>query len=138
MTVALLAMALLVSGAGPQTGPRDQAEAFARAWVERDGGALRGAMATGGILLHLPGEEHALLRPRQAEAALMTFLERYAPGRTELTRLSPAGEDQDQAFAEIMWETGSTGITEPVIFTLFLAYSLGDEGWTVTEIRVLF
>jgi len=111
---------------------------FAEAWVGRDVRALGDLMAEGGIRLHLPGEEHQLIRPRQAQAALEVFLGQYNPGRVEVNRISPTGEGSEEGFAEIRWITGSPGVAEPVIFTVFVGYGLAESGWAVTEIRVLF
>jgi hypothetical protein len=95
-------------------------------------------MAADGIRLHLPEEEHVLIRPRQARAAMDAFLERYGAGETRLTRAPLAGGSTDRGFAEIQWNTTSPGLPDPVIFTLFVGYVLKNDRWTVTEIRVLF
>jgi hypothetical protein len=95
-------------------------------------------MAREGIRLHLPGEDHQLIRPHQARAALDVFLRQYSSGRTEVSRISPTGEGSEEGFAEVRWVTGSPGLAEPVIFTVFIGYGLTGDGWVVTEIRVLF
>jgi hypothetical protein len=138
--VTILVALLLVVGQPPgvQSIPGAEAGRFARAWAEKNTGELRGLMAEGGIRLHLPGEEHPRIQPRQAEAALSAFLERYRDGDVETTRVSLAGGDADKGFAEIRWRTASPTLTEPVIFTLFVAFAAVDERWRVTEIRVLF
>ena len=111
---------------------------FAQAWEREDLRFLEEAMAEDGIRLHLPGEEHVLIRPRQARAALGAFLERYSEGEAQVTRVSLAGGDPGKGFAEISWRTGSPGVPEPVSFTLSVAFASEDESWSVTEIRVLF
>lgn len=115
----------------------EEAAAFARAWTEKNGAELRTRMVETGIRLHLPDEEHLLIRPRQAQAALEEFLNRYAGGEALLPRVSLAGDDGQEGFAEISWQTTSPGLSEAVTFTVFLGYALNDERWTVTEIRVL-
>jgi hypothetical protein len=126
------------SGAGFQSLPDAEAARFARAWLEKDTRALGDLLAEGGIRLHLPGEEHQRIEPRQARAALDAFLDRYLEGGVETTAVSLAGGDRGKGFAEIRWQTGSPGVTEPIIFTLFVAFVSVDEEWVVTEIRVLF
>lgn len=138
MTLLLLALCALRPGPALQSMLEGEALSFAQAWENEDIGLLGEVMEEDGIRLHLPGEEHVLIRPRQARAALAAFLGRYAGGETEITRVSLAGGDPAKGFAEIRWQTGSPGVTEPVIFTLFVAYSLENENWAVTEIRVLF
>jgi hypothetical protein len=95
-------------------------------------------MASEGIRLHLPEEEHVRIRPRQARAALEAFLGGYGSGEARVARASLAGGSQDKGFAEVLWTTRSPGLPEPVMFTLFVGYSFANDGWTVTEIRVLF
>lgn len=123
---------------GVQSIPDVQAERVARAWAEKDVRALGQLMVEDGIRLHLPGEEHQRISPRQARAALGAFLDRYSSGEIGITDVSLAGGDPGKGFAEIRWQTGSPGVMEPVIFTLFVAFASVDESWMVTEIRVLF
>ena len=132
------ALSLPVSGPVLQTPLEREAIRFAQAWEEEDTRLLGAIMARDGIRLHMPGEQHVLIRPRQAQAALQAFLDRYDGGETEVTRVSMAGGDSGKGFAEIQWRTGSPGVVEPVIFTVFVAYAFESESWVVTEIRVLF
>ena len=147
MTFTALALTLVLAGSAyesvlPSTPSQSvleaEAERFAQAWVVKDVGRLGEFMAEEGIKLHLPEEEHLLIQPRRARAALQGFLGRYAGGEAEATRVSPVGVGTEKGFAEIRWRTGSPGLTDPVIFTLFVGYAYVDEGWVVTEIRVLF
>ena len=127
-----------VVGATPQGRLQVEAQRWAEAWEAKDSRSLTALMAERGVRLRLPGEEYMLIKPRQAAAALQVFLGRYGPGETRITRLSPAGETSEEGFAEIRWVTGSPGMTDPVIFTLFVGYTLEGGSWSVSEIRVLF
>ena len=148
MTLLLMALAVLLQGAVPQGvvpqgvvpqgALEGEALAFARAWERGETRFLEGVMAENGIRLNLPGEQHILIRPRQARAALELFFKGYLGGEAEITRVSLAGGDPEKGFAEIQWRTGSPEVAEPVVFTLFLAYAFENEAWAVTEIRVLF
>jgi hypothetical protein len=120
-----------------QSSLEEEAVAFARVWTEKDGSGLRERISPAGIRLHLPHEEHLLIRPRQAQAALEEFLNRYAAGEALISRVSLAGRDGRTGFAEIRWHTMTPGLSEAVIFTVFLGYTLTEDRWTVTEIRVL-
>jgi hypothetical protein len=115
-----------------------EASRFAEAWSASDTEYLEGVMAAEGIRLNLPEEEHVLIRPGQARAALEDFLGRHGSGEARLTRASLAGGSMDRGFAEVQWTTRSPGLPDPVIFTLFVGYLLNNDRWTVTEIRVLF
>lgn len=117
---------------------REEATRFATAWSGKDTGGLARVLSSGGIRLHLPGEDHLILPPRQAEAALGAFLERYEGGEAVVNRVSPSGAGADRGFAEIRWRTGSPRVSEPVDFTVFVGYAFRNGGWHVTEIRVLF
>ena len=138
MTAALVILATLFSGCPAQTALEGEALRFAQAWEREDTRLLREFMVETGIRLHLPGEEHVLIKPRQAQAALDAFLEGYSGGEAQLSRASLAEGNSERGFAEIRWQTGSPGVTEPVMFTLFVAFAFEDEAWAVTEIRVLF
>jgi len=137
MTGVLLLVCLLASSAGQEI-LEGEASRFAQAWETGEMGDLQRVMAEEGIRLHLPGEEHVLIRPRQAGAAISAFLARYPGGSATVTRASLTGGDPEKGFAEIRWETGSPGVEEPVTFTLFVAFASNGESWSVSEIRVLF
>jgi hypothetical protein len=138
MTLALLALAALLPGTALQSVLDGEALSFAQAWERQDTRLLGEVMAGNGIRLHLPGEDHVLIRPRQARAALGAFLRRYAGGEAQIMRVSLAGGNPEKGFAEIRWRTDSPGVAEPVVFTLFVAFAFENESWSVSEIRVLF
>ncbi|MBT8395818.1 MAG: hypothetical protein HKO65_18490 [Gemmatimonadetes bacterium] len=138
MKLLLMALTGLLVYPAPQSVLELEAEKVASAWSEETVGLLEDLLAEGGILLHLPDEEHIKIRPRQARAAISSFLGRYGTGETSVTRVSLSGEPAERGFAEITWRTSSPGLSEPVIFTLFVAFLNADDRWTVTEIRVLF
>ena len=138
MTLITWVLACALACPASQSVLEGEANRFAEAWTTKDASLLGELMAQEGIKLHLPEEEHLLIRPRQAQAALQGFLGRYLEGEARVTRVSPAGGEAGKGFAEIHWRTGSPGLTDPVIFTLFVGYAYVDEGWVVTEIRVLF
>ena len=127
-----------IAGAASQSVLEGDALRFAQAWAQKDIRLLGEFMASTGIRLNLPAEEHLLIRPRQARAALGAFLERYSGGEAQVSRVSVSGGGPEKGFAEIRWRAGSPGVSEPVNFTLFVGYALMDETWAVTEIRVLF
>lgn len=138
MNVALAALVSLLLFSGPQPVLENEATRFSEAWGGKEVRELGQMMALDGIRLHLPGEEHHLISPRQAQAALGTFLDRHPAGELQVTRVTLAEGEPPRGFAEIQWQTGSPGVSEPVNFTLFVAYARLSESWYVTEIRVLF
>jgi hypothetical protein len=133
----LLALVLLACPGSPFQALESEAHRFAQAWTAGDAQALGRALSPSGIRLHLPGEEHMTIQQRQAQAALRSFVGRYPGGDAGVTRVSQSGGDPRKGFAEIRWRTRAQGMGEPVIFTLFVAFSFEREAWWVTEIRVL-
>lgn len=127
----------LCGPAPPQSVLEVEASRFAQAWGAGDAVALGRTMNSAGIRLHLPGEEHMLIQPRQAQAALRSFMGRYPGGDARVTRVSLSGGDPRKGFAEIRWRTRAQGVGDLSTFTLFVAFSLEGEVWRVTEIRVL-
>ena len=128
---------LLQPGPGQQT-LEAEAQRFSAAFLAKDADGLGQTLSDEGILLHLPGEKHNRLNPRQAQAALGAFLHRYSEGETEVRGVSRAAGDDGRGFAEILWRTGSPGAGEPVIFTVFVAYAKVAASRNLTEIRVLY
>jgi hypothetical protein len=133
----LLALVLLACPGLPWQTLESEAQRFAQAWTAGDAQALGRALNPSGIRLHLPGEEHMTIQPRQAQAALRSFVGRYPGGDARITRVSLSGGDPRKGFAEIRWRARAQGVGEPVMFTLFVAFSFEREAWWVTEIRVL-
>jgi hypothetical protein len=137
MIPGLLALVLLACPGPSWQALEGEAQRFAQAWAAGDVQALSRVFNPSGIRLHLPGEEHMTIQPRQAQAALRAFVGRYPGGDARVTRVSPAGGDPRKGFAEIRWRSRAQGVGEPVTFTLFVAFSLEGQAWQVTEIRVL-
>jgi hypothetical protein len=138
MNGALVALAVLISANVSQPALEEEANRFAQAWSQEDVRALGSLMTRRGIRLHLPGEEHSRIPPRQAQAAVAEFMERYVPGEVEVTRVSIVGGSPQEGYAELRWATRASDPAEPLTFTLFVAFALEDESWRVTEIRILF
>jgi hypothetical protein len=138
MIFVLFSLAALLAGSASQSVLEREAANFAEAWSEKEIGTIGEGFAEKGIRLHLPDEDHLLIRPRQARAAVEAFLGRYRGGEAVVTRVSVAGGSPEKGFAEILWRTSSPGLPDPVTFTLFVGFSLLNDRWTVTEIRVLF
>jgi hypothetical protein len=114
-----------------------EAARFAQAWVEGDTRVLEQAMNAEGIRLKLPDEEHLSILPRQAQAALGSFLGRHMKGEAQVARVALAEGDSGKGFAEVRWATGTQGVSEPMVFTIFFGFELQDLEWRITEIRVL-
>jgi hypothetical protein len=135
---ALLALSASFGPGPAQPALEGEVARFAAAWDAGDLQVLGKAMRAEGIGLHLQGEEHVSIKPKQAQAALRSFLDRYPGGESEVTKTSTAGGDPVLGFAEITWRTRAPGLPDPVIFSLFVGYALEGDTWRVTEIRVFY
>jgi hypothetical protein len=116
---------------------REAATRFAQAWAEGESGELEGMMEPGGIRLRLRGEDHFSISPRQARISLRSFMDQYEGGRAEVARVSAAVESAHRGFSEIRWVCRVSGTSEPVIFTLFVAFTRTGTEWRISEVRIL-
>jgi hypothetical protein len=133
-----LALALSALAASPQQPALEgEARRFAQAWARRDGTALESMMRAGGVRLHLLGEEHGSVPPRQGRAALLELMQRHPGGDPRVGRVAAAEGDARKGFAELRVETRAPGALAPVILTVFVGFALEGAGWVVTEVRVL-
>ncbi|MFC1662490.1 hypothetical protein ACFL3S_13720 [Gemmatimonadota bacterium] len=137
-----LAMVLGSSAvAGAQEAPSHSLEAeagrFAEYWGAGDHAGLVSMMSAGGIRLHVLDEAHVSISTRQAHASIKGFVSRYSGGEALVTRVFQGGGEPSDGFAEIRWWTLAAGTTESVTFTIFVGFVLADQGWVVSEIRVL-
>ncbi len=98
---------------------------------------MESMLATEGIRLHLEGGFYPSVDPRRAANTLRAFLEKYRTGEVEVLRVSQAAGTAPRGYADLRWMTQVAGTEESVIFTLFVAFTMEETGWTVTEIRVL-
>lgn len=126
-----------VPGESEQDALEEAALVFARAWVDGDSRGLESLFEPDGIRLHLQGELYPTVDPNRAVGAIRAFLDKYAGGEAELMRTSRSSGGEPRGFADFQWRTQVAGSGEVVIFTLFVAFSMDDGAWTVTEIRVL-
>jgi hypothetical protein len=131
----LLILALLP--AAPFQGTLEgEAIRLAEAWAEGNLEPLAPMLSPGGIRLDLQGAVYPSVPASRAVGALQSFMERYPGGEVELARVSRAAGESSKGYAEFRWRTLVAGTGEPVIFTLFVAFSSENQAWTVTEIRV--
>jgi hypothetical protein len=109
--------------------PALQAEAdrFASFWNAGDYAGLGTMMLPTGIRLRIPNEEHVSISVRQAQASLKEVMARNPGGDAQISRVFQGGSGPTGGFAEI---------PEPVIYTIFVGFTLKDEAWMVSEIRV--
>jgi hypothetical protein len=133
--ISLLILGLL-STASVQGTLEGEAIRLGEAWAEGNVEPLESMLSLGGIRLDLQGAVYSSVPASRAVGALRSFMERYPGGEVELARVSRASGESSKGYAEFRWRTLVAGTGEPVIFTLFVAFSSENQTWAVTEIRV--
>lgn len=113
------------------------ATAFLEAWREGDVDRIAERMSASGIRLHLGGVGYPVLAPRQARAELAHFRASRSPGVIRVERVDDLGGSPRTGFAELRWETVIDRTSEPLAHTIFVSFALDEDGWRITEIRVL-
>ena len=110
---------------------------FAELWAGADATGLASITARLRISVRPESELVGPLQPRQVVAVLRQLFDEkesisLQPGEIRLMDGSPA-----QAFAEVVWSHRTRGTTSTEKGCLFLKLDLGEEGWRITEIRLL-
>ncbi|HEX6134705.1 MAG TPA: hypothetical protein VFZ24_12120 [Longimicrobiales bacterium] len=136
-TVLVLALCLLEAPAASAQRLDPVLQRVASAWQRGDVGAITALGARGGISLDIDGSSVGPLGSRQAAAVLR----RVFDDRESVSARSRAGRtvggEPPRAFGEIIWTTRARGTTIPERATLFIAFVHQDDGWRITEIRLM-
>jgi hypothetical protein len=130
-------LGIQIQTAAPDPTLEDAAVRFVRAWADGEGKTLEGMMREAGVRIHLLGEDHRSISPRQARAALEDFMKRYPQEELRLTRTARAEGDPNLGLAELRLSPRAPQGGGPVIFTLFVGFALEGGEWVVTEVRIL-
>lgn len=109
---------------------------FARAWAAADAEGIGTLLASGSVSLHLDDVSHGSLSPRQAVAALQGFLQGRETRKIRVVRTSEVGGSPSRGFAEVAWQAVAVGTVEDLTYTVYVGFVL-EEGWKVTEVRVM-
>jgi hypothetical protein len=110
---------------------------MAAAWGRGDAGAITGLAARSGISVDVDGSGGGPVSPRQAAAMLRRiFDERQTVDvRTGNTRI--VGGSPPRGFGEFVWSARARGTSIPERRTVFIAFVREDEGWRITQIRLM-
>lgn len=110
---------------------------LAAAWAQADAATLAAQSARKGVSIDLDGEPVGPLTPRQAAAVLRkVFMGRTT--KTLSTGLSrTVGGEPPRAFGELAWTARAQGTSIPEKSTIFLAFVWEEDGWRITQIRLL-
>lgn len=109
----------------------------ARMWERSDVRGLTASASSSGFSLEFDSNRSGPVASRQAAAALRRLFEdqqtvSVKPGVTRVV-----GGRPQRAFGELEWITRPRGTTIPERRTVFVALVREDQGWRITEIRVM-
>lgn len=130
---------LLVAGSRPAAAQelRPLLERVANALQRGDVGGIAALAANAGMSLDVDGRNVGPLGQRQTAAVLRRLFEDREAVTTRVSTIREVGGDPARAFGEITWSTRARGTTIPERATVFVALVREENGWRVTEIRLL-
>jgi hypothetical protein len=135
----LLSALILWTGSTPAAGQdlRPLLERVATAWHRGDVGRISALSARAGVSLDVDGRSVGPLGTRQTAAVLRRLFEDRESVGTSVHTIREVGGEPTRAFGEITWSTRARGTTIPERATIFVALVREENGWRVTEIRLL-
>lgn len=113
------------------------ARSLAEAWGRADAAAIESLLAPSGLTLRLDGQRRVGVAPRQARASIAAFLEGHVAGPVRVRRTEALGGDPPRALAELEWTARPRSTQEAVPLVIFVGLEQAEDGWVVSEIRVL-
>ena len=130
---------LLVAGSRPAAAQdlRPLLERVAKALQRGDVSGISALAARSGMSLDIDGRNVGPLGQRQTAAVLRRLFDDRETVTTSVSTIREVGGDPARAFGEITWSTRARGTTIPERATVFVALVREDNGWRVTEIRLL-
>lgn len=137
--VGALFVLLLVTGGRPAAAQdlRPLLQRVANALQRGDVGGISALSARAGVSVDLDGRNEGPLGPRQTAAALRRLFEDRESVAAQVSTIRLVGGQPTRAYGEIIWSTRARGTTIPERATVFVALVRQENGWRVTEIRLL-
>lgn len=136
----LALLALATAGVGPAAAQDKLArftERLTVAWARGDAGMIADLIIDDGVSMRVAGEPAGPLATRQAKAVLRrVFADVETVGVTLASRKVLPG-NPDRAYLELLWTRRARGTTIPDRGTVFVAVVEQDQGWRITDIRLL-
>lgn len=141
LRAAVLVLAAVLAASAPvapgQATLEGAARRVAELWAGEDAAGLGAMLRPGGVALSLGERSYQALEARQAVAALRDLFSRHRSERVGVERLSAVEGLPARGFVELAWERVPEGTTEVTRSMVFVGLELADDGWTITEIRIL-
>jgi hypothetical protein len=133
LSVGVLAFAAPVTGQPLEPTTRR----LAQAWQRGDHGSIGSLAVRSGLSLDVDGQKVGPLQARQAAMALRRVFEQRETVSASIGRAREVEGDPRRAFVEIAWVTKARGTTIPEKAQVFLGLVLTNDGWRITEIRLI-
>ncbi|NLG63226.1 MAG: hypothetical protein GX539_13390 [Candidatus Cloacimonetes bacterium] len=134
---ALVALLLVAAPAHAQQDLDTAMQRVARMWERGDVRGITQSAASAGFALELESGRSGPVASRQAAAALRRLFEDQQTVSVKPGVARVSGGRPQRAFGELEWITRPRGTTIPERRTVFVALVREEQGWRVTEIRVM-
>jgi hypothetical protein len=140
MRVLAMAGAVLLTAplaAEAQASLETVASSFARHWATGDLEQLTPSFLPDGIRVEMGGKASGVVSVRQAAAGLKGLHAEHDTRSARVDRVTEVGGSPRRGFAEIAWSAAPSGTSEYREYVLFVGFLMEDEGWRVSEVRVI-
>jgi hypothetical protein len=107
------------------------------AWARGDATDIATRIAERGVSMNVGSEAAGPLATRQAKAALRRVFSDLETVSVTLTSRKVLPGSPARAYLELLWIRRARGTTIPDRATVFVAVVEGNDGWRITEIRLL-
>jgi hypothetical protein len=116
---------------------RPVVESIASSWSRADAGSIAGIASRDGVSVQIGGDKKGILKPNQVAAVLREVFDGSETVSARTDRVGAMGGTRQRAFGEISWTARVRGTTNPQRSTVFLALVHEDDGWRISEIRLM-
>jgi hypothetical protein len=89
------------------------------------------------VSVQIGGDKKGVLKPNQVAAVLRNVFDENETVSARTDRAQVMGGSPQRAFGEVVWTARVRGTTIPQRSTVFLALILEEDGWRITEIRLM-
>lgn len=110
-------------------------ERMTLAWGRNDAAALGGMVASPGVSIATDGKLVGPLAARQASAVLRKLFDESETISVTLTSRKELPGSPVRAYLELIWQRRARGTTIPERVTVFVALTLQESAWRITDIR---
>ena len=107
------------------------------AWARGDAAGIASLIAESGVSINVEGKPVGPLGTRHAAAALRRLFSDLETVGVTLASKKPQPGDPTRAYLELVWARRARGTTIPRRGAVFIAIVQQDDGWRITDIRVL-